>query len=183
MISEVKQENFKALIDNHNCIFQFIQNLGLKLAIDKCYFSIPKTKFLGRKISAIGKTRNKPKVEEFLQSVKLPKTLKQVRRHIGFMQYFEKFIPNLALKLHPFFKLFRKKSSFHFNNEHENSLQVLKDDLVKACNLSLKNAKPHCQFIIVCDASFYAAGFILLIEQPDDSSTEKSKTYATVQFT
>ena len=183
MIWEVKQENVKALIDKLNYIFQCIRNLGLTLAIDKCQFKIPKTQFLGHTISAVGISPNKPKVEEILQSVKLPKTLKQVRRHIGFMQYFEKFIPNLALKLHPFFKLFRKKSSFHFNNEHENSLQVLKDDLVKACNPSLKIAKPHCQFIIVCDASFYAAGFLLLIEEPHDSSTEKSKTYATVQFT
>ena len=98
------------------------------------------------------------------------------------MHYFQKFIPNLALKLHPFFKLLRKESSFHITNEHENSLEILKADLVKACNLSLKMAKPHCQFLIVCDASFYASRFILLIEEPHDCSTEKSKTYAPVVF-
>ena len=98
------------------------------------------------------------------------------------MQYFQKFIPNLALKLHPFFKLLRKESSFHINNDYEKSLEILKADLVKACNLSLKMAKPHCQFLIVCDASFYAVGFILLVEEPHDSSTEKSKTYAPVAF-
>ena len=172
MIWEVKQENVEALIDNLNFIFQCIRNLNLKLAIDKCQFRIPKTQFLGHTISAIGTSPNKLKVEKFLQSVKFLKTLRHVRRLIGFMQYFEKFIPNLTLKLHPFFQLLRKESSFH-----------IKADLVKACNLSWNIAKPHCQFIIVCDASFYAAGFILLIEQPHDSSTEKSKTYATVQFT
>ena len=85
-----------------------------------------------------------------------------------------------CLKLHPFFKFLRKKPSFHITNEHENSLEILKADLVKACNLSI--AEPHCQFLIACDASLYAAGFILLIEEPHDSSTEKSKTYAPVAF-
>ena len=49
--------------------------------------------------------------------------------------------------------------------------------------MSLKLAQPGCQFIIVCDASFYAAGFILLIE--DNLKSEelnKDKTYAPVSF-
>ena len=152
------------------------------MSIDKCQFGIPKIQFLGHTISSDAISPNKPKVEKFLQSVILPKALKQVRRLIGFMEYFQKFIPNVAVKFQTFFKLLRKESSFHITYEHENSLEILKSDLVKACNLSLKMAEPHFQFLIVCDASFYAAGFILLIEEPDDSSTEKSKTYAPVAF-
>ena len=175
-------KNGKALIDNLKHFFQCIRNLGFKLSIDKFQFGIPKIHFLGHTISADGIPPNKPKVEKFLQSVKLLKTLKQVRCLIGFMQYFQKFIPNLALKLHPFSKLLRKESSFHITNEHKNSLEILKAELVKACNLSLKMAKPHCQFLSVCDESFYAAGFIILIEEPHDSSAEKCKTYAPLAF-
>ena len=175
-------KRWQSIIDNLKHIFQCNRNLGFNLSIDKCQLGIPEIQFLGHTISADGISSNKPKVEKFLQSVKLPKTLKQVRRLIGFMHYFQKFIPNLALKLHPFFKLLRKEKSFHNTNEHENSLEILKADLVKACNLSLKMTKPHCQFLIVCDASFYASRFILLIEEPHDSSTEKSKTYAPVVF-
>ena len=179
MIWEVEQKmalRRTALIDNLKHIFQCIRNLGFKLSIDKCQFGIPKIQFLEHTISADGISPNKPKIEKFLQSVKLHKILKQVRRLMGFMQYFQKFIPNLALKLHPFFKLLRKKSSFHVTNEHKNSLEILKADSVKACNISLKMAKPHCQSLIVCDPSFYAAGFILLVEETHDSSTEKSNT-------
>ena len=43
----------------------------------------------------------------------------------------------------------------------------------------LKLAQPGCQFIIVCDASFYAAGFILLIEEYLESEEQsRDKTYA-----
>ena len=49
--------------------------------------------------------------------------------------------------------------------------------------MSLKLAQPGCQFIIVCDASFYAAGFILLIEDKLESEElNKDKTYAPVSF-
>ena len=118
--------------------------------------------FLGHEISAAGISPNKPKVEKFLASVRMAKTMKQVRRLIGFMQYFQKFIPNLALKLHPFFKLLRKESEFNITNNHHESLATLKKDLIKACSMSLKLAQPGCQVIIVCDASFLRSRFYLI---------------------
>ena len=116
--------------------------------------------------------QKKSKVEKLLQSVKLPKTLKQVIRLIGFIKYFQKFIPFLALITNVFFNLLRKESSFHITNEHEKNLEILeiwKAHLVKACRLLLDLNKPHCQFFIVCESSFYAKGFLLLIEEPHDA--------------
>ena len=76
----------KALIDNHKHIFQRIRSLGFKLSIDKCQFGIPKIQLLRHTFSADGISPNKPKVAKFIQSGKSPKTLKQARRLIGFMQ-------------------------------------------------------------------------------------------------
>ena len=157
------------LIDNLEQIFRCIQSLGFKLSIEKCQFGIPKIRFLGHELSAAGIRPNKPKVEKFLANVRMPKTIKQVRRLIGFMQYF--------------FKLLRKESEFNITNNHHESLATLKNDLIKACSMSLKLAQPGCQFIIVCDASFYAAGFILLIEDNlECEELNKDKTDAPVSF-
>ena len=42
-------------------------------------------------------------------------------------------------------------------------------------------AKPKCQFFDMCDASFYAAGFVLLIEGYSiANNTTSSKSYASV---
>ena len=176
-------KNGNTLIDN---LENFpLQSLGFKLSIEKCQFGIPKIRFIGHEISAAGISPNNPKVEKFLANVRMPKTIKQVCRLIGFMQFFQKFIPNLALKLHPFFKLLRKESEFKITNNHHESLSSLKNDLSKACSMSLKLAQPGCQIIIVCNASFYAAGFILLIEIEDNLESEelnKDKTYAPVSF-
>ena len=62
------------------------QNLGFKLLVEKCQIGIPKIRFLRHVTSAAGISPNKPKVEEFLKNVRMPKTLKQVRRLIEFMQ-------------------------------------------------------------------------------------------------
>ena len=95
--------------------------------------------------------------------MRMPKTIKQARRLIGFAQSLQKIIPNLAIKLQPFFKVLRKENEFLRTVEHKTILSTIKKDLTKACELSLKMAKPNCQFVIVSDASFYAAGFTFLI--------------------
>ena len=112
----------------------------------------------------------------------MPKTLKQVRRLIGFIQYFAKFFLNSYVKLQPFFKLLRKENDLITTQEHQTSLEILKNSLKEACNLSFKMDKPGCQFIIVSGAS-YVAGYILLIEDYHDHSLNPNeKTYAPVAF-
>ena len=88
-------------------IFLYIQNLGFKLSIEKCQFGIPKSRFLGHVISAAGISPNKSNVEKFIENARMPKTMKQVL--FGFMQYFQKLIPNLVHKLHPFSNCYEKK--------------------------------------------------------------------------
>ena len=172
-----------ALIENLEQIFKKISELGFKLSIDKCEFGIPEIQFLGHTITGDGLKPNVEKLKKFIDMVKMPKNIKQTRRLIGFAQYFQKFIPNLAVKLHPFFKLFRKESNFRIESEHRTSLESLKKDMSNACLLTLKMAKPNCQYVIICDASFYAAGYVLMIEDYHEHAEDsRIKTYAPVAF-
>ena len=92
------------LIKNLEHIFACIQKSGFKLSI-KCQFGIKKIKFTEHVIKP-----NREKVEKFLANILMPKTIKQTRRLIGFVQYFQ-FLPNLAIKLQPFFKNFTKRAN------------------------------------------------------------------------
>ena len=148
----------------------------------KSEFGIRKIHFLGYLITEHGMAPNKETIEHFLKTIRMPKALKQVRR-LGFMQYFAKFFPNLSVKLQPFFKLLRKENVLITTQEHQISLEILKNSLKGVCNLSLKMAKAGCQLIIVSDASYYGAGYILPIEDYHDRSLKPNeKTYATVAF-
>ena len=170
------------LLENLVAIFKGIERSGFKWSMEKCQFGISQIQFLGHTITETGLSPNKDKGQKFL-NIEMPKTSKQVRKFIGFIQYFLKVIPNLAVKLHSFFELLRKNEELIITNEHTERIEILKQVLNQGCQLSLKMAKPNSQFILVCDASFYAAGYILPIDDyHDHSNTPKEKLYAAVAF-
>ena len=111
-------------------------------------------KFLGNNISAEGISPEKAKITKFLDKFKMPKTTKQVKRLIGFTQFFRNYIPNL-----------------------------IKKDLMEATNVTLRLPKPGLQYVILCDASYHGAGFLLMVEDyVNETGKKEKKTYAPVSF-
>ena len=125
----------------------------------------------------------KAQIEKVLGQIRMPNTVKQVKRLIGFVQIFRNFIPNLGQKLSPFYKLLRKENVFTITNDHHESLNTLKADLPRATDLTSRLAKPGLQYVILCDASFHGTGFVLMIEDYlIDQKGKTKKTYAPVSF-
>ena len=113
------------------------------------------------------------------------KTPKQIRRFIGFFQYFRSFIPKLGENFYllPFYKLLRHENYTVLTNEHHTKIAELRKDLEQACDLSLRIPKANAQYVILIEASFYAAGFVLVIEDYlTDQSGKTHKTYVPVSF-
>ena len=94
----------------------------------------------------------------------MPKTVKQVKRLIGLVQFFRNYILNLGRKLLRFYKILRKENVFAITNDHHESYNTSKVDLTRATELTLRLAKPGLQYVILCDASFHGTGFVLMIE-------------------
>ena len=67
------------LLENLDEIFKSIARSGFKLSMEKCQFGISQIQFLGHTITENGLSPNKDKVEKFLNNIKTPKTIKQVR--------------------------------------------------------------------------------------------------------
>ena len=67
----------------------------------------------------------------------MPKTTKQVKRLIGFTQFFRNYIPNLEAKLMSFYKLLKKNAVIETTVEHAKALDVIKNDLMEATNVTL----------------------------------------------
>ena len=113
----------------------------------------------------------------------MPQTTKQVKRLIGFIQFFKNFIPNLGKKLIPFYQMLRKDAKIEATEEHYKNLEILKNDLVEATKMSLRLPKPGLQYVLLCDASYYEAGFVLMVEDYVEEPNAKSKkTFAPVAF-
>ena len=123
------------------------------------------------------------KINKFLDKFKLPKTTKQVKRLLGFMQFFCNYIASLGEKLKSFFKLLKKDAVIETTEEHVKALEVIKKDLMEATNVTLRLSKPGLQYVIFCDASYHGAGFVLIVEDyVNETEKKEKKTYAPVSF-
>ena len=155
---------FEQFLDNLTAIFESREKTGPKFSPSKCELGPKETTFLGNTISSEGMSPNKTKVSEFSSTPKTPKTLKQIRRFNGFFQYFRSFIPNLGRKLLPFYRLLRSEKEPKLTEEHFESTNQLRKHLEQACNMSLRLPKANAHYVILTDASFFAAGYVLIIE-------------------
>ena len=140
-------------------------------------------KFLGNNISAEGISPEKSKITKFLDNFEMLKTTKQVKRIIGFTQFFRNYILNLGEKLMSFYKLLKKDAVIETTEEHVKALEVIKNDLMEATNVTMRLPKPGLQYVILCDASYHGAGFALMVEDyVNETGKKEKKTYAPVSF-
>ena len=175
--------NFDELIPTLSKIFECVRKSGLKLSPNKCEIGTQRMKFLGNIITPAGISPEQEKISTFLKKIKMPQTVKQVKRLIGFVQFFRNYMPSLGEKLIPFYRLLRKDIAFQTNEEHQKSLEVLKHDLIQATEITLRLPKPGLRYVILCDASYHGTGFVLMVEDYVKTDNKgEMKTYAPVSF-
>ena len=170
------------LIENLEEIFICISKAGLRLSIKKCEFGLPKINFLGNTITSQGISPNKEKVATFLETMKMPRNARQVKRLIGFLQFFRNFLPNLSIKLIPFYHLLKNNVEFKIEEEHKKNFEILKKDLAKSTETYLRFPKANLQYVIIADASYYGAGFVLMVEDYCNDEEKEHKILAPVSF-
>lgn len=131
---------------------------GLKLEPEKCEFSKTEVCFLGHIISEEGIRPDEKK----LQAVKkfpIPKDVKRVRQFLGFVNYYRRFIKNLAEITKPMTILLQKDRPFIWGSEQQTAFDKLVEMLCTAPVLQYPQFdKP---FIITTDASQYALGCVI----------------------
>ena len=174
---------FDEMIPALGKVFDCLRESGLKLSAHKCEFGTTKIDNLGNTNTPKGISPDSAAIEKFLGKIRMPNTVKQVERLIGFVQFFRNFIPKLGQKLLPFYKLLRKENVFTITNDHQECFNTLKADLTRATDVTLPLAKPGLQYVILCDASFHGSGFVLRIEDYlIDQKGKTKKIYAPVSF-
>ena len=80
-------ETFEELIPNLRQIFECVRKSGLKLSPGKCEFGVQKITFLGKVITPAGIQPERERIKKFLNKLTMPRTVKQVKRLVGFLQF------------------------------------------------------------------------------------------------
>ena len=168
---------------NIRAVFKCIRPAGMKLTIEKCHFGVRQVEFLGRTISPEGISPQARKIQNFLAKLRFPKSKKALQRYLGFVNYYRNYIPRMAEKLNPFYKLLKTEVPINITSDLKETFDSVNTALSNACELALKQPIPGNQLVLMTDASFRSAGYALMIEDnPDQKVQSKRKTYAPVAF-
>lgn len=143
----------------------------------KCHFFKSDVTYLGHHISEQGILPDKSKFSVIF-NYPVPKTADETRRFVAFCNYYRRFIPKFAEIACPLNKLLRKNVIFKWDEDCQNSFNILKNELLSPRILKFPDFKRD--FILTTDASKMACGAVLAQRYGD---TEFPIAFASKAFT
>ena len=144
----IAANNAMDLTRNIRAVFKCIRQAGLKLTIEKCHFGVRQVEFLGRTISPEGISPQARKIQIFLAKLRFPKSKKALQRYLGFVNYYRNYIPTMAEKLNPFYKLLKTEVPINITSELKETFDSVNTALSNACELTLKQPIPVKQLVL-----------------------------------
>lgn len=145
-------------LKNLKAVFENCDKFNLKINPEKCDFFKSEVTFLGHTCTANGILPNKNKIDA-IERYPRPHDKESTKRFVAFANYYNRFIPNFAKLSQPLNKITRKRYTFEWTNDCEESFQKLKKLLISPQILQYPDfSKP---FILTVDASNYACGAVL----------------------
>ena len=137
-------------------VLGLLQKNGLIVRFDKCQFGVSKVEFLGHEISAAGVRPLSNKVQA-IKDFPTPRTLKELQKFNGMINYYHRFLPGIANTMAPLHDALKgKQKRLVWKPQHERAFQESKAALVSAATLTFPSSK--APLFLVTDASQLAVG-------------------------
>jgi len=166
---ETEQEH----LENLTAVLKRLKDAGMRLKKDKCKFLISEVEYLGHVINAQGLKPSGSKITA-ITDAPVPSNVTELKSFLGLVNYYGKFLPNLATQLCPLYQLLNKKTRWSWGQPQNDAFNKVKD-AVKSASL-LVHFDSSLPLILSCDASPYGVGAILSHQMPDQ--TEKPIAFA-----
>uniref|UniRef100_A0A1Y1NGJ5 RNA-directed DNA polymerase n=1 Tax=Photinus pyralis TaxID=7054 RepID=A0A1Y1NGJ5_PHOPY len=150
--------NFEKHLTVLSEVLHRLRNAGLSLNKEKSKFCRPELKYLGYVVNHSGLHVDLDKVQCIINLPK-PVNLADVRRLLGMVSWYRRFIPSHSDLVAPLTNLLKKDVTFQWDAPCEESLGKIKEALISAPILTIPNfEKP---FILQTDASNVGIGAVL----------------------
>ena len=155
----VYSKTFDEHLSHLEQIFMKFRKNDIQAKPSKCNFAKPRVPLLGHIVTKDGILVDPEKVE-VIEKLKPPTTVKEVRRFIGMLSYYRKFIGNFSEVAEPLINLTKKNVKFEWNDSCQKAFEILKDRITRAPILiHPDNSK---SYILQTDASDFSVGAVLL---------------------
>jgi hypothetical protein len=109
--------------------FDNLRKFKMKLIPDKCTFDVPSRKLLRYMVSRHSIDHNLEKVSA-ITKMKPPESLHVVQKLTGCMAALSRFISQLDVTGHPFFKLLKKQDKFQCTQEAQEAFEDVHENLL-----------------------------------------------------
>ena len=125
----VKSKNREGHITNLRKFFERIKEYKLRLNLQKCTFGVTTGKLLGFLVSDRRIDVDPSKIKAILD-MSPPKSEKDIRGFLGWLQYISRFIAKLTSTYEPIFKLLWKNEPHTWNKECQKAFETIKKYLL-----------------------------------------------------
>ena len=150
--------NMEQHLEHVRALFECLRAADLKLTKRKCSFLKAHVQYLGHYISGQG-LEPVPKKLEALVKMPPPEDVTGVRKFLGFVGYYRKFIPRYLDVARPLTNLTRRDTPFQWTTLCQEAFEMLKSFLLKEPVLKYPN--PDQPYVLYTDASKYAWAGVL----------------------
>lgn len=158
----IHSENENKHSEHLNIILEQLKANNLKVNQNKCEFFSNQITFLGYKVTPQGIEPTAEKVEAIL-NWQIPVDHKQLKSFLCTVNFYHKFIPNLADTTLPLMQIKQttksKKEKIKLSQDQIDAFNRVKQALAKATTLN--HPDPQATLIIETDSSTYAMGSVL----------------------
>ena len=159
----IYSENFEEHMVHLREVLARLHAAGLTVNPDKVKFASDQLSFLGHKISVRGVTIDPERTKAILNFLP-PRSVKDVARFIGMINYFNKFIPTFA-DIVALLNALHKDVEFVWDEAHQIAFKKLTVSIMSPQILVMPDFSRH--FILQTDASPVALGTVLLQDTPE----------------
>jgi len=160
-------------VENLKEILGRLRSSGFSIKLSKCWFGKSEATYLGHLISSDG-VKPLPSKIEAVKNFKVPENLKEVRSFLGLVNYYHRFVPNMATIAEPLYALMKKNVHYKWSEQCQKAFEQIKEILVRDPILRYPNFER--EFILHTDASDVGVGAVLA--QLDDDGKEYVVSYA-----
>ena len=153
-------------LHNLQTVLQKLQEAGLTLKKSKCKFAVSSVEYLGHVIDSEGLHPAESKVRA-IRDTPTPTNVTELKSFLGLLNYYHKFLPDLATQLAPLHNLLCQNAKWSWTCIHDEAFTQAKS-LLHSSSL-LVHYDENKPLIIACDASPYGVGAVLSHRMADGS--------------
>jgi len=139
-------------------LLETIMKEGFRVKFTKCKFAANSVKYLGHIIQDNAVRPLKDNLIS-IQNFPVPNTQKKVRQFLGKINFYNEYVPNIAILLDPLHNLLRKNQRFIWTEECQKSFEKIKKLMCSQPILEIFD--PELPILIYTDASIQGMGAVL----------------------